>query len=74
MRTYLITDHRLCAPRASGSKLPLRALIEKVYRGLFLADGEGLDVMEAKLPEKGSEVFADGESMPVVARAALGTP
>ncbi|CAJ1376832.1 unnamed protein product [Effrenium voratum] len=29
-----------------GSKLPLRALIEKVYRGLFLADGEGLDVME----------------------------
>lgn len=29
-----------------GSRLPLRALIEKVYRGLFLADGEGLDVME----------------------------
>ncbi|CAE7231607.1 unnamed protein product, partial [Symbiodinium microadriaticum] len=32
-----------------GSKLPLRALIEKVYRGLFLADGEGLDVMEGQL-------------------------
>ncbi|CAE7329412.1 unnamed protein product [Symbiodinium natans] len=32
-----------------GSKLPLRALIEKVYRGLFLADGEGLDVMEGEL-------------------------
>ena len=31
-----------------GSRLPLRALIEKVYRGLFLADGEGLDVMEGE--------------------------
>ena len=37
----------------SGSKLPLRALIEKVYRGLFLADGEGLDVMEANREEHG---------------------